>query len=483
MDTLDLQRLIERLVSLAHESEIVEFKENFHSKEEIGERISALSNSACLLNQPYAYLVFGVTDSQHQIVGTKFRSKNQMVGNEELEVWLLNRLNPKIDFRCYDFQYDDHINISLYKIPAADNMPVKFLNESYIRINSSTRKLINYPEKEKQIWKNEATEKFLLNEVIKNLSLADIPTYLNTETYFDLLKIPYPVTLKNVVMRFKEEGFIVEYDGQYSITNLGALLFAKNINDFGRLSRRCLRIVKYKGKGKIETERDILSSKGYAIELPSFLEHIYNLLPANEIIGRTFRTNTKMYPEIAIRELVINSVIHQDFSTKGFPTVEIFDDRIEFSNPGQPIINSDRFIDEYSSRNEKLADIMRRMGFCEEKGSGLDKTIFNVELYQLPAIKITIQENRTILTLYSYKTINTMTKEEKIRACYQHACLKYVTNETMTNQSLRGRFGIEEHNAAIVSRILKDTMETGKVKEENPDSQSRKYRKYIPWWA
>lgn len=483
MEEIELRKLVDRLVALSKESEIVEFKENFHSKEEIGERISALANSACLLNQPYSYILFGIKNDNHQIIGTSFRSKKHMVGNEELEVWLLNRLNPRIDFQCFDFEYSDGIFLALYKIPATENVPVKFLNVSYIRVNSSTRQLINYPEKEKQIWKNELTEKFLLNTAIKNLTLSDIPRYLSTETYFDLMHIPYPTSLENVALRLKEENIINEYEGQYAITNLGALLFAKNLKDFSTLDRKAIRVIKYKGNNKVETERDMIGSKGYAIGFTGLLEWINGQLPANEEIGRSLRKEVRMYPEIAIRELVANSIIHQDFSVKGFPTIEIFNDRIEISNPGQPIIHSDRFIDEYGSRNERLADIMRRMGFCEEKGSGLDKTIFYVELYQLPPIKITVQENRTVVSMFAYKTLNSMDKEERQNACYQHACLKYVSNEKMTNQTFRERLGIEEHNSALASRIIKETITAHLIKEENPENQSRKYRKYIPWWA
>lgn len=483
MEEIELRKLVDRLVALSKESEIVEFKENFHSKEEIGERISALANSACLLNQPYSYILFGIKNDNHQVIGTSFRSKKHMVGNEELEVWLLNRLNPRIDFQCFDFEYDDGIYLALYKIPATENVPVKFLNVSYVRVNSSTRQLINYPEKEKQIWKNELTEKFLLNTAIKNLTLSDIPRYLSTETYFDLMHIPYPTSLENVALRLKEENIINEYENQYAITNLGALLFAKNLKDFSNLDRKAIRVIKYKGNNKVETERDMIGSKGYALGFTGLLEWINGQLPANEEIGRSLRKEVRMYPEIAIRELVANSIIHQDFSVKGFPTIEIFNDRIEISNPGQPIIHSDRFIDEYGSRNERLADIMRRMGFCEEKGSGLDKTIFYVELYQLPPIKITVQENRTVVSMFAYKTLNSMGKEERQNACYQHACLKYVSNEKMTNQTFRERLGIEEHNSALASRIIKETLTAHLIKEENPENQSRKYRKYIPWWA
>lgn len=483
MEIVELKKLVDRLVSLSRESEIVEFKASFHYKEEIGERISALANSACLLNQPFAYLVYGVENMTHDILGTSFSSKNFMVGNEELELWLLNRLNPRIDFQCFDFEYSDGKKLVLYKIPAAENVPVKFLNISYVRVNSSTRRLLDYPEKEKQIWKNEVMEKFLLNIALKGLSMSDVTKYLSTETYFDLMKLPYPSNTEGVLNRFKEEYLVSEYDGQYAITNLGALLFAKNLNDFPGLSRKAIRVIKFKGKNKVETERDLIGTKGYALAFTGLLEWINGQLPANEEIGRSLRRDVRMYPEIAIREIVANSIIHQDLSIKGFPTVEIYSDRIEISNPGQPIIQTDRFIDEYGTRNERLADIMRRMGFCEEKGSGLDKTIFYVELYQLPPIKITVQENRTIVSIYSYKKLNNMDKLERQNACYQHACLKYVSNEKMTNQSLRERLGIEEQNSALVSRIIKDTIDAKLVKDDNPETQSRKYRKYIPWWA
>lgn len=103
-----------------------------------------------------------------------------------------------------------------------------------------------------------------------------------------------------------------------------------------------------------------------------------------------------MYPEIAVRELVANAIIHQDLNETGTnPMVEIFEDRIEITNPGLPLISSDRFIDEYRFRNEEMASLMRRMGICEEKGSGIDKVIFNIELFQLPPLDVQLQEKHT----------------------------------------------------------------------------------------
>ncbi len=126
---------------------------------------------------------------------------------------------------------------------------------------------------------------------------------------------------------------------------------------------------------------------------------------------------------------------------------------------------------------------MRRMGFCEEKGSGLDKVIFYNELYQLPPINVFTDEHRTRVTIYSYNSLNNLDKKEKVRACYQHSCLKWVSHEKMTNQSLRERFSIDDKNAAIASRIIKDTFEAGKIKEDDPENKSRKHRSYVPFWA
>ncbi|HML66718.1 MULTISPECIES: RNA-binding domain-containing protein [Dysgonomonas] len=481
MENRQLIELLNELVKQPHESEWVEFKLNFHSAEEIGERISAISNGACIHNQQYGYLVFGVEDLTHIIKGTTFRGKTHKKGNEELEHWLATRLNPRIDFNIYEFDYDSQRRITLFVIPATKTQPVEFLHHAYIRVGSITRKLNEFPEKQAKIWKKESIP-FERETAKDNLVASDITKYLSTETYFDLMKLPYPSNQQGVIDKFIEEGLVVK-GKTYGITKLGAILFAKNLKDFESVERKSVRVIVYRGKNKVETEREQIGIKGYAIGFEGLVNWVNGQLPANEEIGKALRTESRMYPEIAIRELVANALIHQDLSEKGFPMVEIFLDRIEISNPGTPLVTPDRFIDAYVSRNEKLADLMRRMGFCEEKGSGMDKVIFYNELYQLPPINIIVAEGRTRVTMYSYKSLNDLDKKEKIRACYQHACLKYVSNEKMTNQSLRDRFKIEDQNAAIASRIIRDSLAENVIKEDDPESKSRKYASYIPFWA
>ena len=477
-----LKVLLDELVKQPTESEWVEFKHNFHSVEEIGERISAISNGACLQNQAFGYLVFGIQDTTHQILGTSFKAKAQKKGNEDLEHWLATRLNPRIDFSVFEFDYDEGRHISMYVIPATKSRPVEFLNKPYIRVGSITRNLGEFPDKEARIWRKESIS-FEKEIAESNLNASDVIRLLSTQTYFDLLKLPYPSDQKGVIDKFLSEGLIVIEKGSLSITKLGAILFAKNLSDFESVHRKTIRVIVYKGKNKVQTEREQIGGKGYALGFEGLVDWINSQLPANEEIGKALRNETRMYPEIAIREVVANALIHQDFSEKGFPMIEIYSDRIEVSNSGIPLITPDRFIDEYVSRNENLADFMRRIGFCEEKGSGMDKVIFYNELYQLPAINVITSDKRTKVILYSYKALNDTDKKDKIRACYQHACLKYVSNEKMTNQSLRDRFKIEDHNYSTASRIIRDAIEEGVIKEDDPTNKSRKYASYIPFWA
>lgn len=242
----------------------------------------------------------------------------------------------------------------------------------------------------------------------------------------------------------------------------------------------------YQGNNKLSGGKEHVSKKGYAAEFEELLIYINSQLPTNELIEQALRKTIAMYPEVALRELVANAIIHQDFLQHGTsPMVEIFNDRIEISNPGSPLIDPLRFIDHSPvSRNEKIASMMRRMAFCEERGSGIDKVISLCELYQLPAPQFIKEETYTRAILYAHRNLSSMDKEDKIRACYQHCCLKYhVLNEKMTNQSLRKRLQVSEENQSLVSRIIKDTIGGKLVKAYDPDSSSRRFACYVPFWA
>jgi predicted HTH transcriptional regulator len=311
------------------------------------------------------------------------------------------------------------------------------------------------------------------------LDLIDYPSY------FSLLEMPISNGHSAILNALQEENLIKPNKaGHWDITCLGAILFAKRLENFPTLKRKALRIIQYKGNNKVETLREYVINKGYAAGFEELVNQILTLVPANEYIEQPLRKVTPMYPELAIRELVANALIHQDFFITGTsPMIELFDARIEITNPGIPLVATDRFLDTPpKSRNETLASLMRRLRICEERGSGIDKVVFETELFQLPPPIFETTDDHTRTVLFAHKQLKEMDKAERIWACYLHACLRYVQRDLMTNTSLRQRFGIDPKNSSMVSRIIKETIAAARIYCYD-DTVGNKAKKYCPSWA
>jgi ATP-dependent DNA helicase RecG len=478
------QRLLTELLALETETEWVEYKVNNTNPQEIGEYISALSNSACYENRDKAYLIFGIADQTCTVVGTTFKPRAEKIGSQELENWLATQLSPPIDFMIREFSHDGQ-PIVMFVIDATRHTPVSFKGKAYIRVGSYKKLLDDHPERERKIWNK--SNRYTFEKEIAHVG-ADADTVLDLidyTAYFDLIQHKRPVNQLVILERLAQEKVIVlRDDGLYDITNLGAILFAKRADDFDTVSRKAVRVITYQGNNRIKTRKEEVSKTGYAVGFERLIEYINDQLPTIETIGSALRQELPVYPPLAIRELVANAIIHQDFSIGGSsPMIEIFDNRIEITNPGQPLISTLRFIDHSpQSRNEMLARVMRTLRMCEERGSGIDKVIFECELHQLPAPDFIAGDSYTRVVVYAPKTLRQMDKHDKIRACYQHCCLKVVTGEVMTNQSLRNRFSIEEKNYSIVSRIIADAIDAGMICLYDEDNKARRYTKYVPWW-
>jgi hypothetical protein len=169
-----INKLIENLIKLPQETEWVEFKKDNYNPYLIGEYISALSNSACLHDKAYGYLLFGIENKTHKVIGTKFKPKECKKGNEELESWLLQKLQPRIDFKIIEHVFNN-MPIVIFKIDPTYNTPIKFDNVAYIRVGTYKKKLSENPEKERKIWKrldisvnnisnNSIKEEWILNQ-------------------------------------------------------------------------------------------------------------------------------------------------------------------------------------------------------------------------------------------------------------------------------------------------------------------------------
>ncbi len=480
-----LTSLLHELRQLPKETEWVEFKCNNSNPVEIGEYISALANSAALKDKTNAYLVWGVADGTHDVVGTAFQPTQAKKSNEELENWLVRLLSPRIHFRFVEFEVDGKL-VSMIEIPRAAHQPVQFQGVEYIRVGSYKKKLKDHAEKERELWRIFDVTPFEQQVAIERVGASEVLTLLDYPTYFKLLDIPLPEARAGILARLVDDHMIQASTGEkWDILNLGAILFASDLSKFRHLARKAVRVIEYDGEGRIKTKREYKGHMGYAAGFEGLIGFIKGLLPENEVIEEAFRKTVPMYPEVAIRELVANVLIHQDFTVSGTgPMVEVFDGRLEITNPGEPLVDTQRFLDmPPKSRNEDLASFMRRIGICEERGSGIDKVVFQTEIYQLPAPLFKVVGGHTRAILFAHKSFADMDKADRVRACYLHACLQHVQRKFMTNSSLRKRFGIDDRNRAQASRVIKATTEASLIRQNDPEGESKRDTKYVPYWV
>ncbi len=453
------------------ETQTLEFKEakNQYDTDKL------FSYCVAIANEGGGHLVLGVTNKPpREVVGTR-AFLNPIAIAERI-------------FQAVGFRVDiDEVNhpagrVLVFSVPSRLKGTAYHLDGKYLM--RSGESLV--PMSEDQLRKIFAEGKpdWLEEHSKAGLAVDEVIRLLDTQTFFELLKLPYPTDRNGVRDRLTSERLVDQIGNTYSIRRLGGLLLAKKIAEFPDLSRKAPRVVVYPGKSKLDTKLDQIGTMGYAVGFQRLVNFVMSQMPQNEAIKNALRTEIKLVPEIVIRELVANAMIHQDFSITGATTVvDIYSNRIDISNPGQPIVPAERFIDGYQSRNERLADFMRRMRICEEKGSGIDKVVHAAEFYQLPAPSFVSDDVRTQVTIYGPAKIAAMDRADRIRACYQHCALKYVMSERMTNQSLRQRFGLPESKSAIASQAIAATVDAGMIKLDEKVGTSKKYARYVPFWA
>lgn len=476
--------IIDDLRKLPAEAPWAEFKENNAAAPLIGKLISALSNSARMSDQHFAYMVWGVRDGNHQAVGTTFEPGTQKENNQPLDLWLAQRLQPAIDFRFEAIDYQG-TRLVLLTIPAASTAPVEFDRTAFIRIGSATPRLSDHPERLKALWAKLQPYAWETGIAVQFLTGDEVLAKLDYASYFDLTAQPLPDNRVGIFEKLVADRLVQpDAGGHWNITNLGAVLFAKRLSDFSpSIARKAVRFVAYDGMNRANTVTHRTDGqRGYAAGFKGLVEYIDGLLPRNEHIGKAFREEQPLYPSIAIRELVANALIHQDMTIMGAgPLIELFSDRMEITNPGKPLVSPDRFLDlPPRSRNEALASLMRRMRLCEEQGTGIDKVIFHVELHQLPPPDFRTEGDAVRTVLFAPRRFAEMTPDERLRACYQHAALRFVSGERMKNSTLCERFGIDPKNASQASVIIGQCQKAGLIRPADP---SHPRAGYVPFWA
>lgn len=483
MTIYDPCALLARLVR-EKEAGWLEFKLNKAHPEEIGEYVSALANAAILEGRDRAFLVFGIEDGTKKRVGTTVRLQTLKKGGEEFSNWLGRLIEPRLMLNVLDFKCEDGLSYSLIEIEPTFDRPVRFSGTEYFRIGQHKKKLIEYPEHERALWLATSRRKFEDAVALSNQTPVEVLEKLDCNPMYDLTNEPKPNRSSEILRKMVECRFILDnLEGRYDITNLGAILLAKDIKPFLSIASKTVRVVGYEGRDKLESRFEVEGQKGYAVAFKGMMEYLMRKLPKEEKYIGGVRRNVPVYPDTAIRELIANALIHQDFTIPGSgPVVEVYENRIEIINPGNSLIPEDRMLDERRSRNEKLARAMRDFGLCEERGGGLDKTLIAIEKVHLPAPEFVSSENSMRVILPGPRVFSEMSKSEKVRACFYHCIVRWLNRDFMSNASLRERFSLPPDEYQAVSAVIAEAIKLKRIAPAEP-GQGHRTAKYIPYWA
>lgn len=437
--------LLETLLSYKDEYEWLDFKENWFSKDEIGEYISAIANGAALCGKEFGYIVWGVNDATKEVVGTTVNF-NKDIDNEPYKHYLARNLTPKISFETIEFKYNE-ARIVMLIIPQSKSIVTKFKNEAFIRIGSSKEKLSKYPEWEIKL------NNTLVNgyPTIVNVAAPDYAQKLTFEKLF-MYYGAKGLTLRHDT--FEKTLKLKNKDNKYNI--MAYILSDQNeipirVSIFSGIDKSApLYSVKEFGNTCILYSMDKILEYGDAI----------NIIQADERNRISERIDVPLFDYEAYHEAILNAFIHNKWLTLNGPQISIFTDRIEILSHGGLALDQD--IEGFYSGasipvNEILASIFLQLRISERSGRGVPKI---VSKYGKDSIKI--EKNRIIVTIpfnkinvNSFEITNSNTSKKFNKS--QETIIKLIRN----NPNITIPQIMIETNLAAVSvkknlKILKD---------------------------
>ena len=482
LDLHNPTELINSLRALPKETDWVEFKVNKFDAVSTGQYVSGLANAAMFAREVHAYLVWGIEDGTHAIVGTNVRLAAAKKGDEEFLLYLSKFLRPSINVYHREIDIEGK-HVEMLIIEPGYIQPVSFQKMEYIRVATSLKPLADYVQRQRALWAITSSYSFEEATIAAHMSADDIFEHFAIKKFLELLGFEGRGR-SNMLTNLEDRNLIRDNkQGGFEIFALLAMCCARNLNDFPLMRNRGVRVITYKGNDKYDSESDDEGRRGYIIGFESLLTHILDRIPSAEEMQHGRRVRVFDIPQDAIREFLANSLVHQDFTQPGRPLIEIYKDRVRFINPGVPLIEIDRFIDAPpTARNQNFVQLMRHSGYCEDRGSGVDRAVREIELAALPPPLFSTVEHSTTVSAYVRKHFADMTPDDRVRACFQHAQLLHEKNQVLTNSSLRARFGLKETQMSQVSNVIRDCVASGKIKPM-VEGQAPKSARYIPSYA
>lgn len=434
----------------------------------------ALTYCTGIANSGGGYLILGVTNDR-QVRGTAAFSDPR-----QLELRAHEALSLSVAVR--ELSYEGN-RVLVVQIPRRRRgTPVAFDGRYWIRVGESLTAMAAH-----QIGEifDELRERAGVLPVREGMTTAEVARLLSVDKYFELLAIPQPSDPEDALAMLVSKSLLIPtpHADTYSVTATGALFLANDLGDFN-LEWRRIRLIRYAATDRVNAVFEHFENRGYGLCFEDILALVQSHIPVVEIIDAGLRETRPIYPRTAIREFLANALVHQDLDEPGVQlTVEIFEDRIEIRNPGKPLIDVKRFVDDTRARNPELAEIMRLANICEIRGSGVDRALMAIEDLTRPAPDFLASESATSIVLHKERAFDEMNIDERIWAAFLHASVRHAASDSLTNSSLRARFGLPASKAAVVSQAIAAAVELNILKLDPRAGSSRRHARYLPFFA
>ena len=450
----------------------------------IGQYLSALGNIASIVNKDAGYILWGIDDKTHELIGTSFNPATAKKGGELLESYLGHMLSKNARFQFYRLHIGEKPIVVAVSSKATAH-PLSFAGTEYIRVGSSLKKLRDFPELERVLWLTLSVFSFESDIAVRNLSPQEIDQYIDLSAFYRLLHKPFPHEEADIVKDLTREGILKSQDdGRLSLRNAGVLAFGRDLSIYPALAHKAIRVLRHQATSLSRPAEEREFQKGYALCIDEIIDLIDIWSGREERIVGVTRQSFHPYPIEALREMVANAFIHQDLTMRGSNIlIHVYADKVVVQNPGELLCDIRRSIDTTpKSRNEILATLLRHIGIVEEQGSGFDRIEENCADNKMPSLLLESDKDRTVVTLFRRYGYPEFSQSDLIRTCYTYTCLRHYNGLETSNKALRERLGIDEHNAATVSRILKRCVEEGWLKPAQARDDKRMLN-YVPYYA
>lgn len=374
MNAQELTALLERLRREPRETEWLEFKDSHFEPQLLGEYLSALANAACLAGKPRGYLVFGVQDKTHAVIGTDFdpyAAKGK--GNQDLLIWLAMGLQPNVGFEVRVLEHAKG-KVVFFEVGPAWDRPVSFYGTAFIRVGASKTEIRKHPERERAIWTRRTDWS---GQVCEGATLVDLDPAA-------LLKAREQFRIKHPKQAGEEPGWEdavflnkAKFTVHRAVTNAALLLLGKpeSATLLAPAVARISWILKDARNKELDYEH---FGPPFLLQVDRVLGRIRNLNVRALPSGTLFPQEITQYDPWVIREALHNAIAHQDYGLRGRVNVVETPSSILLTNVGSflpgdvdKVIRQDAPLEIY--RNPFLAEAMVNLNMIDTQGGGIKR--------------------------------------------------------------------------------------------------------------